>query len=100
MLKLAGSAAMQGDTSVYTADPGIVMVDAVTDRVPVRGLVLLAIDNDDGYPSCKDAWTITSYDTSPIQLCAERKPGVRFREASAYPTQQTLLRQLWQAIVA
>ncbi|KAA6424604.1 MAG: hypothetical protein FRX49_05813 [Trebouxia sp. A1-2] len=31
-----GSAAMQGDTSVYTADPGIVMVDAVTDRVPVR----------------------------------------------------------------
>lgn len=78
---------------------GIVMVDAVTDEVPVRsfkvprnqhskldvasidkslvnrGLVLLAIDTDNGYPSCKDAWTLKTYDTSPIQLCVGRKPG-------------------------
>ncbi|KAL0025894.1 hypothetical protein WJX77_000135 [Trebouxia sp. C0004] len=72
-----GSAATQGDTSVDTADP---------DEVPVR--------------SFKGAWTVNSYDTSPIQLCVGRKSGVRFKEASAYPTQQTLLRQLWHTIVA
>lgn len=75
------------------------MVDAETDEVPVRsfkvprnqqskldvasiekslvnrGLVLLAIDTDDGYPSCKDAWTLNSYVTTPIRLCVGRKPG-------------------------
>ena len=82
-----------------TLAAGIVMVYAETDEVAVRsfkaprnqeskpnvasiekpllnrGLVLLAIDTDDGYPPCKDAWTLNSYVTTPIRLCVGCKPG-------------------------
>ena len=73
-----------------TLAAGTVMVDAETDEVRIRsfkvprnqqsklnvasiekylvnrGLVLLAIDTDNGYPPCKDAWTLYSYVTTPI----------------------------------
>ncbi|KAL0025895.1 hypothetical protein WJX77_000135 [Trebouxia sp. C0004] len=66
-----GSAATQGDTSVDTADP-----------------------------VCETKQSGCNYCHGGCCDRRGRKSGVRFKEASAYPTQQTLLRQLWHTIVA
>jgi len=121
----AGTAASQRAISIHVASPDedIDAVDAETNEFPIRsfkvsrnhqgklfldgiekalanrGLVLLGI-GEDGFPAHKDGWTMNTFNTIPVQLIVGPKPGVRFKQATAYPTQQTFLKQIWQAIVA
>ncbi|KAL3148764.1 hypothetical protein ABBQ38_014175 [Trebouxia sp. C0009 RCD-2024] len=125
ILKHHGAAEGQRAFSFHVASPDedIDLVDAETNEIPVRsfkvsrnhqgklyldriekalanrGLVLLGI-GEDVNPAHKDGWTTRAFNTSPVQLVVGPKPGVRFKQAIAYPTQQTFLKQIWQAIVA
>ncbi|KAL3132169.1 hypothetical protein ABBQ32_008775 [Trebouxia sp. C0010 RCD-2024] len=121
--KLEGAAEGQRAIRVASPDGDIDTVDAETDETPVRsfkvsrnhqgklfldgikealangGLVLLGI-GEDAFPAHKDGWTIQTFNTSPVQLIVGRKPGLRFKQAVAYPNQQTFLKQIWQSSVA
>ncbi|KAL0049815.1 hypothetical protein WJX82_010385 [Trebouxia sp. C0006] len=78
---------------------GKLFLDGIEKALANRGLVLLGI-GEDVFPAHKDGWTMNTFNASPVQLIVGPKPGVRFVQAVAYPTQQTFLRQIWQAIVA
>ncbi|KAL0044062.1 hypothetical protein WJX82_006757 [Trebouxia sp. C0006] len=75
---LAGAAGTEGDASIHVVDAEVEMVDAETDGVPVeRFKVLKSIG--DGYPACKEGWSLNSYTATPIQLRVGPKPGAGFK---------------------
>ncbi|DBA76300.1 hypothetical protein WJX77_012166 [Trebouxia sp. C0004] len=78
---------------------GKLFLDGIKEALANRGLVLLGI-GEDGFPAHKDGWTMNTFNASPVQLIVGPKPGVRFVQAVAYPTQQIFLKQIWQAVVA
>ncbi|KAL0017911.1 hypothetical protein WJX77_005043 [Trebouxia sp. C0004] len=93
---VAGAAGTERDASIHVVDAEVEMVDAETDGVPVErfkvprnqhgklcvdsikeylagsGQVLKSIG--DGYPACKEGWSLNSYTATPIQLRVGPKP--------------------------
>lgn len=64
----------------------------VVDATSLAGQVLKSIG--DGYPACKEGWSLNSYTATPIQLRVGPKPGAGFKVALAYPTQRTFFKQV------
>ncbi|KAA6424073.1 MAG: hypothetical protein FRX49_06032 [Trebouxia sp. A1-2] len=77
---------------------GQLCVDSNEKFLAGSGQILVSIGN--GYPACKDGWTLNSYSAIPIQLHVAPKPGARLQQALAYPTQQSFFRTIWSKLVA
>ena len=54
---------------------GQLCVDSIKEYLAGSGQILVSIGN--GYPACKDGWTLNSYSAIPIQLHVAPKPGRR-----------------------
>ena len=54
---------------------GQLCVDSIKEYLAGSGQTLVSIGN--GYPACKDGWTLNSYSAIPIQLHVAPKPGRR-----------------------
>lgn len=54
---------------------GQLCVDSIEKYLAGSGQILNSIGN--GYPACKDGWTLNSYSDIPVQLCVAPKPGRR-----------------------
>jgi len=54
---------------------GQLCVDSIEKFLAGSGQILVSIGN--GYPACKDGWTLNSYSAIPIQLHVSPKPGRR-----------------------
>ncbi|DBA86822.1 TPA: hypothetical protein ACH3X2_005405 [Trebouxia sp. C0005] len=77
---------------------GQLCVDSIEKFLAGSGQILVSIGN--GYPACKDGWTLNSYSAIPIQLHVATKPGARLQQALAYPTQQSFFGTIWSTLVA
>ena len=60
---------------VSRSHQGKLFLDGIEKALANRGLVLLGI-GEEGLPAHKDGWTITTYNTSPVQLVVGPKPGM------------------------
>lgn len=60
---------------------GKLFLNSIEKALANRGLVLLGI-GEDGLPAHKEGWTIKSFDTIPVQLIVEPKPGVNTMHGS------------------
>lgn len=60
---------------VSRSHQGKLFLDGIEKALANRGLVLLGIGQD-GFPAHKDGWTMTTYNTSPVQLIVAPKPGM------------------------
>ncbi len=52
---------------------GQLCVDSIKEYLAGSGQVLKSIGN--GYPACKDGWSVNRYTVIPIQLRVAAKPG-------------------------
>ncbi len=52
---------------------GKLCVDSIKEYLAGSGQVLKSIG--DGYPACKEGWSLNSYTATPIQLRVGPKPG-------------------------
>ena len=52
---------------------GQLCVDSIKEHLAGIGQILVSIGN--GYPACKDGWTLNNYSVIPMQLHVASKPG-------------------------
>ena len=50
--------------------------ESIVKSLENRGLVLLSIGSDGGYPACRNGWTLNSYNTNPVPLCVGHNTGL------------------------
>lgn len=72
---------------------GQLCVDSIKEYLAGSGQILVSIGN--GYPACKDGWTLNSYSAIPIQLHVAPKPGRRsIAKCSSHDVGQELTNHL------
>ena len=52
-------------------------MESIEKSLATRGQVLLGIGDVEGYPACKDGWTIMPYYDTPIRLLVMTNPGMQ-----------------------